>query len=498
MTEREFEQRLRGYYRAEVEAAGRLPVELREGVLGIPDRMPTPIGFFQTRRGFVLMAVTAMLTALLLGLAIAIGSGLLRLPWEEDRDTVLSRNGGWVAYVVALTDWNTPGGPTFETPGSPTRIAILKEGSSTPVYIGGITPPATGAPTEEWLSVRQQCPVFSPDGTHLAYFERQPTRGGSSSGMQRGAIVIATMDELALEAEPGIRITDVPASSCPQWSPDSRSVAFVNEGGFEVVTRLTVVAVDGSERDLPLDPDGSVTTLAWSPDGSSIATVNNTFADGCCAEGRLWLVPLDGREPRVLYEGHTPMSGFSGRWAPSWSADGARIAFTAAAFPEPAPDAEGNVPPYTPDWRVLVLDLEDGEEPDEIGRGMAPTFAPTGDSLAYLAKPALGGQTAETGSVVVVDMQTGVQRVIPAAPIPPGTRLSDYNMEGGSGYWQPHEPGWSPDGSKLLFVGSDGVWGTSVLLEASPAGDENPKAMSETWVAEWYGDNPFSWQVDLP
>jgi hypothetical protein len=90
MTEREFEQRLRAFYRAEVEAAGQVPADLVESVASIPDRVPYRPGLFQTRRGVVLLAA-ALLMALLVSGAIAVGTGLIRLPWlPDERTTQLS------------------------------------------------------------------------------------------------------------------------------------------------------------------------------------------------------------------------------------------------------------------------------------------------------------------------------------------------------------------------------------------------------------------------
>jgi hypothetical protein len=86
MTEREFEQRLRGFYVAEVNAGGQVPAELRESVWGIPDGIPARRRPPASRRQVLLLAA-ALLLALVIGTAIAIG-GLI--PWpDEDSDTEL-------------------------------------------------------------------------------------------------------------------------------------------------------------------------------------------------------------------------------------------------------------------------------------------------------------------------------------------------------------------------------------------------------------------------
>ncbi len=493
MTEHELEQRLRAWYRAEVESAT-APSALQASVAAIPAQLPYRARFFQTRRRFVLLAATAMLAALLIGGAIAIGSGLLRLPWlPDDRNLAIGRPSGWVAYVVALTDWNTPDGPTYESPGSPTRIALVRDGESSPTYIGGIDPPEPGTPTDEWLSIRQQCPAFSPDGTRLAYFERRPDEGGDGPDF-RGTIVIAGIDVQTLQTRDEIRIPDVDVVACPVvWSPDGQSVAFVNSDATGT-SLITVAGLDGSQRELRNPaPALGIPSFAWSPSGSAIALIDVSYPDGSSAEGRLWLVPLDDGQPRLMYEGHAEVKG-----PPSWSADGTRIAIAAAAAPAPTPDANGVISNKDPMWTVLVVPVEDGQPVREIGRGVGPAWSPIGDRIAYLAGPPPGEELSLTGSIVVFDTSTGTEQVIPAAPIPPGTALSDYNMGGGSGFWQPHEPRWSPDGEALVFVGTDGIWGTAILLTAPATGEELPTAMSETWVTEWCCEIPPSWQVDAP
>jgi hypothetical protein len=102
MTEREFEQRLRGFYRSEVEAAAdRVPPELRESVWAIPDTVRIGgRGSFASRRTVLLLAA-AMLLALAVGTAIAVGAGLI--PWlDDDRRTELSVPDSWAQ--LPLTD----------------------------------------------------------------------------------------------------------------------------------------------------------------------------------------------------------------------------------------------------------------------------------------------------------------------------------------------------------------------------------------------------------
>ena len=82
MNQREFEQRLRAFYGAEADAAGPVPGELWDSVWDIPDDIARRSGL-ASRRGMVILAAAAMLTALLLG-AIAVGTGLVRLPWPPD------------------------------------------------------------------------------------------------------------------------------------------------------------------------------------------------------------------------------------------------------------------------------------------------------------------------------------------------------------------------------------------------------------------------------
>jgi hypothetical protein len=95
MTERELEQRLRAWYQSEADAAGPAPMDLQTSVSAIPDAMPSRTGLFGSRRSVVLLAAAAMLVALLVGGAIAVGAGLI--PWltEEPDEIPLSVGIPW-------------------------------------------------------------------------------------------------------------------------------------------------------------------------------------------------------------------------------------------------------------------------------------------------------------------------------------------------------------------------------------------------------------------
>ena len=78
----QFEARLRTLYRQRIDRAA-VPSGLQFGVLSIPESEPVTHRFFGSRRLLVL-AMVGLLAALTVSGVIAIGSGLIRLPWLPD------------------------------------------------------------------------------------------------------------------------------------------------------------------------------------------------------------------------------------------------------------------------------------------------------------------------------------------------------------------------------------------------------------------------------
>jgi hypothetical protein len=76
MTDRELEHRLRAFYAAEIGEGETAPADLRQSIATIPATAPAPLRPLGRRRNFTLLAVAAVL---LVGGALAAGSGLLRL-----------------------------------------------------------------------------------------------------------------------------------------------------------------------------------------------------------------------------------------------------------------------------------------------------------------------------------------------------------------------------------------------------------------------------------
>ena len=122
-------------------------------------------------------------------------------------------------------------------------------------------------------------PVFSPDGTHIAFFGTKP--GVSPPGA--GALFTVNLDGTGLR-----RITPWGGAFMDQeWSPDGSWIAYQRPYGV-----LTLVHPDGTDRrDVPvaLPPGSGGVNPAWSPDGDWIV-----FSLASNGTANIYMVRPDG------------------------------------------------------------------------------------------------------------------------------------------------------------------------------------------------------------
>lgn len=181
---------------------------------------------------------------------------------------------------------------------------------------------------------------WSPDGKHIAFVTRDTPKDKTDREKRKkdkfDAILVdadytyAHLWTIELDGKTKKRLTEGAFSaSSPRWSPDSRSIAYVQssmgtqESSFfdlnaDRNSDIYVVGADGgTPRKLTTNP-GSDTNPAWSPDGSQIAYVAATDANAWADKSDVMLLPASGGSPRNLTH-EFPDSAGAGL---KWSADG--------------------------------------------------------------------------------------------------------------------------------------------------------------------------------
>ncbi len=149
-----------------------------------------------------------------------------------------------------------------------------------------------------------ESPTWSPDASKLA-FAAVPNGGQSED------LFIATSDGLGTPVD----ITNDPSSPelQPAWSPDGTEIAYVANGRGGT-TDVFVANADGTGSPLNVTrSDAAEEHPAWSPDGTKLAFDDGTGVSYVNADGSGGLTPVVG--DGVM---------------PSWSGDGALIAFSTA------------------------------------------------------------------------------------------------------------------------------------------------------------------------
>jgi eukaryotic-like serine/threonine-protein kinase len=317
----------------------------------------------------------------------------------------------------------------------------------------------------------EQYPCFSPDGQQVAF----AWDGEREDNYDIYVKLVGETNALRLT-------TDAAPEEWPAWSPDGKRIAFKrSEPGAPGI--WLVSPLGGAEQKL-----ADVQTLgqmSWSPDGKWLAVTRGFTPDNVGDVRGIFLVPVDGGEPRRLSDPKEPAFDIH----PGFSPDGRLLAYASCAST------------YSCDVFVQQLDssYNPREPPRRITRqglyvsGIA--WSRDGRSLIYSGSlswgvihrlwrvGSSGGQPPEQ-----LELAAGFQALYPSVTLA-GDRLAFYVIASNYDIWRcplggvpepflrsslhDYSPQYSPDGSRIAFA-------------SGRSGD-----VMEIWIAGADGSRPF-------
>jgi Tol biopolymer transport system component/DNA-binding winged helix-turn-helix (wHTH) protein len=385
---------------------------------------------------------------------------------------------------------------------------------------------------------------FSPDGQQVAF--------GWNPGLAGSGVVNNWDVYVKIVGSPDVRrlTTDSAQDYSPSWSPDGLRIAFLRSRDTWSEGRIYLMsALGGSDRKLS-DFLAVTYQVAWSPDGRFIAAGRSVH--GTRESGGIYLIPVDGGEPRPF----TQASGPATHRTPAFSPDGRHLAYASCSATcdiyvlGVSPSLTPAGPPrrltsvyglshlaWTRDgssivyddmtafpvvsylWRVRVEGTQPPERIELAGLGStAPVTAPSKDRLVFTRfrydvdiyragreddpRPVAVSSFADLqpafspdgGRIAFCSSRAGeAVEIWIAAADGSGT----HQLTNGPGRWQ-CSPHWSPDGLQIAFESqaADGHWhiwiieaeGGTPRQATRDAGDQN----APTWSLDgkWIY---FSW-----
>ncbi len=280
-----------------------------------------------------------------------------------------------------------------------------------------VVPAGGGQPRQfTWGRHRDHNPRWSPDGRWIAFLSDRT-----------GEVQLWVIPADGGEARPLTRLPGGAAEPC--WAPDSRRVVFVSRVGFDPLDAEPDREKAKRKRQNRVRV---ITRLRYKLDGEGLW-------DGKWKQ--LFVVDLAGSPPKALTDepcDHT---------APSWSPDGGWIAYVA----NPRPDAD-----WTNVQDLWVIPSEGGAArclTRSVGPCSNPVWSPDGQWIAYLGHDNAYGTATLTRVWVVQAAGGGEPRALTEGW---DRSAGNHVLDDMRAHVPTGGPFWTPDASRVLFVGGDG------------------------------------------
>jgi dipeptidyl aminopeptidase/acylaminoacyl peptidase len=289
-------------------------------------------------------------------------------------------------------------------PFGPARNGLVTWALDGDIFVGD---PA-GGPTRRIVASDDidRNPLFSRDGTQIAFLRQVPSETGR-------------FDVMVTDAEGGSTrsVSSVPVSTpeLVEWAPDGRSL-LVNEPDG----RLTRLFVDGSPAQLVLERVHIAPGAFRPPDGSQLLYAREEDP------GALYRIDADGSDARPLFAPLTAPCKCSLAGPASWSPDGRWVAFAVAVD-----DVQ---------TQIFVADADGGglrQVANEPGRWVQNDahWSPDGTRIAFNRWEIDDAGNWNARAIGVVDVATGALTPVGIGPASEGALIE-----------------WAPDGKSILSL----------------------------------------------
>ncbi len=491
MTGREFEERLRLWYRAEVRDSEMAPLGLRNSLAAIPGATPTLLRRLGGRRVMTMLAAAAVVIALLSGplspnrvggllppfAGVSTGAGASpntnslpaptpspsaspspapasKIAFFSDRD---GKTEIYVMNADGSGQTNVSHGPgDFNgSPWSPdgSRIAFTSDrDGNLNVYV--VNADGSGLTNVSNNPCGAFMLAWSPDGSRVA-FSSGPLRFKGSNPTPTAGGCVSTIYVVNADGTGRINLTNGPADAEHGWSPDGSRFAFTS--GANGKREVYVVNADGSGRINLSNSPGDDFGPAWSPDSSRVSFVSQCKVVG----GKLGRYVVNADGSGLTYLGLPPYDpiGFFVGCAPTYDGPiapevlpGLSVIYASSA-PDGTRDAlqvgngRGNLEIYVVNAdRSGVTNLTNNPAEDSI-----PVWSPDSSRIAW--------NRSSNGSTEIWVMNAEGSGQARLSIGPDGDALRD--------------GGWSPDSSRIAFVSRRDGNGEIYLVNADGSGLTN-------------------------